>query len=166
MYVQSYLRWPYWQVTFQVYVNSYIALLNAPYHLQPKNLSELRPHHNRPTLHSGGSEAESLRKDTFKHSHDHDDRAHPLQAVKVSSCILVDRQGLNNVLATATCFSDNGYKYFLVSLMDCMAWIDHCLCISSQPNKSSCKTKKSTMSQFSRSNKVCSWTCRYGTQRI
>jgi hypothetical protein len=107
----------------------------------------------------------------FKHSYDHDDRAYPPQATsskdgtmllgeldpaKVSSCILVDRQGLNNVLATATCFSDNGYKVFLDSLIDCMAWIDHCLCISSRPNKSSCKTKKSAMSQLSRSNKVCS----------
>ncbi|KAJ8590751.1 hypothetical protein M405DRAFT_815512 [Rhizopogon salebrosus TDB-379] len=65
----------------KLYVNSYIALLNAPYYLQPKNLSELR-HHDRPTLHSGESEGENLRKNTFRHSYDHDDRTYPLQAVK------------------------------------------------------------------------------------
>ncbi|KAJ8597678.1 hypothetical protein M405DRAFT_803429 [Rhizopogon salebrosus TDB-379] len=64
----------------KLYVNSYIALLNAPYYLQPKNLSELRVHHDRPTLHSGESEAENLRKNMFKHSYDHDDRAYPPQA--------------------------------------------------------------------------------------
>ncbi|OAX33156.1 hypothetical protein K503DRAFT_859946 [Rhizopogon vinicolor AM-OR11-026] len=50
-------------LTFQVYVNSYLALLNAPYYIQPNDteaveISEFRAH--RPSLHSRELEAERL----------------------------------------------------------------------------------------------------------
>jgi hypothetical protein len=58
---------------FQVYVNSYIALLNARHYLQVKepeiiDISDFRAH--RPSLHSWQSEAEDFQdsgKDAFKH---------------------------------------------------------------------------------------------------
>ncbi|KAJ8589401.1 hypothetical protein M405DRAFT_791740 [Rhizopogon salebrosus TDB-379] len=72
-----------------LYVNSYIALLNARYYLQPKDSGaidtlELR---TRPALRSRVSEAGNLqepRKIVFKHPYDHDDQlhhTHPSQAV-------------------------------------------------------------------------------------
>jgi hypothetical protein len=89
---------------FQVYVSSYIALLNAPYYMQPKgsetvNISEFRAH--RPTLHSTSESdnPQETRKDGSRHPYDHDDQLHPtrpLHAVMVSSCITVDRKGLND----------------------------------------------------------------------
>jgi hypothetical protein len=92
------------QLPFQVYVSSYIALLNAPYYMQPKgseavNISEFRAH--RPSLHST-SESDNpreARKDGSRHLCDHDDQLHPTRpfhAVMVSSCITVDRKGLND----------------------------------------------------------------------
>jgi len=73
----------------RLYINSYIALLNARYYLQPKvsgtvDTLELRIH--RPALHSRGSEAGNLqepRKIVSKHLYDHDDQLqhNPFQAV-------------------------------------------------------------------------------------
>jgi hypothetical protein len=94
------------QLPFQVYINSYIALLNAPYYMQPKgsetvDISEFRV--NRPTLHSTSESdnPQETRKDGSRHPHGHDDQLHPtrpLHAVMVSSYIPVDRKGLNETL--------------------------------------------------------------------
>ena len=98
-------------VLFQVYVNSYFALLNAPYYLQPSepdavNISTFHAH--RPSLHTRESEAEEVqesRKDVVKHSYGQDNEvypARPVQVVMVSSCIIVDRSRTNrHVLTTA-----------------------------------------------------------------
>ena len=92
------------QLPFQVYVGSYIALLNAPYYLQPKgsetaDISEFRAH--RPTLHSicGSGGPQETRKDRSRHPYNHDDQLHPARpfcAVMVSSYITVDRKVLND----------------------------------------------------------------------
>jgi hypothetical protein len=92
------------QLPFQVYVSSYIALLNAPYYMQPKgsetvNISEFRAHH--PTLHSTSESdnPQETRKDGSRHLYDHDDQLHPTRpfhAVMVSSYIIVHRKGLND----------------------------------------------------------------------
>jgi hypothetical protein len=116
-------------MAFQVYVNSYIALLNARYYLQPKDSGaidtlELR---TRPALRSRVSEAGNLqepRKIVFKHPYDHDDQlhhTHPSQAVMVSGCINVDKRVLSDALA-------NGRleEFFLVSSIDNTACIDYC----------------------------------------
>ncbi|OJA10583.1 hypothetical protein AZE42_04642 [Rhizopogon vesiculosus] len=62
----------------KLYVNSYLALLNARYYLQPDDtevaeISEFRAH--RPSLHSRGLEVDELqesRKNVFKHPDGHD----------------------------------------------------------------------------------------------
>ncbi|KAJ8584409.1 hypothetical protein M405DRAFT_826892 [Rhizopogon salebrosus TDB-379] len=66
----------------KLYVSSYIALLNAPYYMQPKgsetvNISEFRAH--RPTLHSTSESdnPQETRKDGSRHLYDHDDQLHP-----------------------------------------------------------------------------------------
>jgi hypothetical protein len=93
-------------LAFQVYINLYIALLNAPYYTQPKSsetvdISEFRVH--RPTLHST-SESDNPHetwKGVSRHPYDHDDQLHPtrpLHAVMVGSYITVDRKGLNDTL--------------------------------------------------------------------
>lgn len=86
-------------VLFQVYVNSYLALLNAPHYLQPSepdtvNISTFHAH--RPSLHTRELEAEEVqesRKDVVKHPYGQDNElypARPVQVVMVSSCIIVD----------------------------------------------------------------------------
>jgi hypothetical protein len=91
------------QRPFQVYVNSYLALLNARYFLQPDNLdtadiSGLRAHH--PSPHNRESEDEKLQnlsKDVSRLPYDPYDPLYPtrpVQAVMVRNCIAVDRKGL------------------------------------------------------------------------
>ncbi|OJA19984.1 hypothetical protein AZE42_05629 [Rhizopogon vesiculosus] len=73
-----------------LYVNSYLALLNAPYYIQPNDteaveISEFRAH--RPSLHNRELEAERLeesRKNVFKHPCDHDDTLHATCLVRVA----------------------------------------------------------------------------------
>src|ERR1700710_2078004 len=87
------------QLPFQVYVSSYIALLNAPYYIQPEgsetvNISEFRAH--RPTLHStsASNNPQETRKDGSGHPYDHDDQLPPTRhfhAVTVSSYFIVHR---------------------------------------------------------------------------
>lgn len=88
---------------FQVYVNSFLALMNARYYMQPNDteptgISEFRA--RRPSLHSSsrGSGTENLqaaRINMFKTRHDEE-----LQAVKVGGFVSVtlDRVGLNGIL--------------------------------------------------------------------
>ncbi|KAJ8584412.1 hypothetical protein M405DRAFT_466393 [Rhizopogon salebrosus TDB-379] len=88
----------------KLYVSSYIALLNAPYYMQPKgsetvNISEFRAH--RPTLHSTSESdnPQETRKDGSRHLYDHDDQLHPVRpfhAVMVSSYITVHRKRPND----------------------------------------------------------------------
>ena len=95
-------QWP-----FQVYVNSFLALLNAQYYLQPSDsgvadISKLRAH--RPSPYHGESEAENVQgsqMNVYKHPYDHDHELHatrPVQAVMVSSWFSVDRRWLIDVL--------------------------------------------------------------------
>ncbi|OJA19993.1 hypothetical protein AZE42_05626 [Rhizopogon vesiculosus] len=79
----------------KLYVNSYLALLNAPYYLQPNkpgtaDTSGFRAY--RRSLHSGDLEAEKpqgSRKNMFKHPHGHDDELYPtpVQALIVDSTV-------------------------------------------------------------------------------
>ncbi|OAX33157.1 hypothetical protein K503DRAFT_804595 [Rhizopogon vinicolor AM-OR11-026] len=72
----------------KLYVNSYLALLNAPYYLQPNkpgtaDISGSRA--CRPSLHGGDLEAEKpqeSRKNMFKHPHGHDDELYPTRPVQ------------------------------------------------------------------------------------
>jgi hypothetical protein len=94
------------QRPFQVYVNSYLALLNARYFLQPGNLdtadiSGLRAH--RPSPHNRGSEEEKLQnssKDVSRLPYDPYELypTRPVQAVVVSNCITVDWRRLIDML--------------------------------------------------------------------
>jgi hypothetical protein len=91
---------------FQVYVNSYFALLNARYYIQPNDsdaidISEFRAH--RPPLHSRGLEAERLQesRENVFNPYDHDDTLHAtclVQVAMVSSRIIVDKRGLNDMI--------------------------------------------------------------------
>ena len=91
------------QRPFQVYVNSYFALLNAHYFLQPDNsntadISGLRAH--RLSAHNKESEDGKLQhssKDVSRLPYDRYDLLYPtrpVQAVMVRNCIAVDRRGL------------------------------------------------------------------------
>jgi hypothetical protein len=95
------------QRPFQVYVNSYLALLNARHFLQPGNLdtagiSGLRAH--RPSPHNRESEDEKLQnssKDVSRLPYDPRDQLCPtrlVQAVMVCYYIAVDRRGLIDTL--------------------------------------------------------------------
>jgi hypothetical protein len=97
MYSQILLLEPCWPVVlFQVYVNSFLALLNARYYGQVNTDSDnsYAFHHRhevyRPELHAGTSQEEELqasRNDMFQHP---DDELVPSRSVKVSasSCII------------------------------------------------------------------------------
>jgi hypothetical protein len=86
-------------VMFQVYVNSFLALLNARYYAQintdTKNPHPFHDHHGvyRPEQHVRASDDDELqvpRKDVFKHPDD--EVVHPSQSVKVgaSCCVIVN----------------------------------------------------------------------------
>jgi spore maturation protein CgeB len=87
--------WP--TVLFQVYVNSFLALLNARHYTQDNiDTNNSYPFHNRhgvyrPKLHIRASEDEELhvsRKDVF--THPSDEAVHPSRHIKVSasSCVI------------------------------------------------------------------------------
>jgi hypothetical protein len=92
------------QRPFQVYVNSYLALLNARYYLQPDNsdtadfLGLRAPH---PLPYNKESEDEKLQnfcKDVSRLPYDQLYPARPVQAVMVSNYIAVERRGLIDAL--------------------------------------------------------------------
>jgi hypothetical protein len=90
---------------FQVYVNSYLALLNARYYLQPDtdtiNSAGYQIHRgvHRPELHVNVSQDETSSPNVFKRR---DEEAlcptRPVQVVMVRSCVTVDGMGLNDAL--------------------------------------------------------------------
>ena len=90
-----------------MYINSFLALLNARYYLQASDsgvvdISTFRAH--RPSSYHGESEAENVQgsqMNVYKYPYDHDHELHttrPVQAVMVSSWFAVDRRGLIDVL--------------------------------------------------------------------
>ncbi|OAX32385.1 hypothetical protein K503DRAFT_615365 [Rhizopogon vinicolor AM-OR11-026] len=89
----------------KLYVNSYLALLNARYYLQP-DTDTINPagyhihrgaHH--PELHVNVSQDETSSPNVFKR---HDEEAlcptRPVQAVMVGICVTVNEKGLNDAL--------------------------------------------------------------------
>jgi hypothetical protein len=86
------------QRPFQVYVNSYLALLNAHYYLQPDSsdtadISEFRAH--RPASHNRELEDEKHQnssRDVCRLPYDQLYPTRPVQAVMVGNCITVDRR--------------------------------------------------------------------------
>jgi hypothetical protein len=89
--------------SFQVYVNSFLALLNAQYYLQYSADSvKYRVHRDvyRPELHVNMLQDDNLptsRNDVFKHPDGEVLRlTRPVQAIMVGACITVDGRGLNS----------------------------------------------------------------------
>jgi hypothetical protein len=110
-------KWP----SSQVYVTSFLALLNARHYLMRENTNTVdipKAYHHGPLLHIKGSEAEKSQELESRKIVCQQPCPRPAQFVMVSICMIDDRKWLKKryTLATAADCDDHGGENFLVNV--------------------------------------------------